>query len=111
MTYLPACSRKRNSRNKRVVKVGDVYPEVVKGHSLRPGLIPQALHRIKLLKRCIASRVNETTNEHKSNHNLCLPGSLDLWRSVIAEVDRLSIRTGLQIRSNERANDGEDEYQ
>lgn len=55
-----------------VVEVSHIDEEIVRGHSLRPALIPQTLDRVQCLQRREACRVHEAENEHHGND---APGS------------------------------------
>jgi hypothetical protein len=111
MTYLPARARKCNTRHEGIIEIRNIDPEVVKRHAFRPGLVSQALHRVKLLQWRIARAIYESKDEDERNHRLRLTRSLD-HRCVRIGINYITpIGMVLQIGRNEPTHNGEDDDQ
>lgn len=108
LSYLPTRARKGNARNKRVIEICNIDPEVVKRHSFSPTLIAQTLDGVELLQRRPAGRIHKAKEEEKRNDGFGLRRSLNL-RGVVFAVDSVAVGSCLQVGCVECADDAEDD--
>lgn len=105
--YLPPRPRKRNPRHKRVVKPGDVDPEIVKRHALCARLVPQTLDGVQLLQRGVPGAEDEAEDEDEGDDGERLARVLDHGGPRFVELG-LPVRAVDDVCRDEGAHDAED---